>query len=366
VVLTCGNKVEVHSTGSSGLEAMLTTIRAATRRIHLETYILRADETGCRFFRALEERARDGVEVRLLYDDFGARGITRRVLAPMHAAGVKTAVFRPLRRLRLRERDHRKILVVDDLVAFTGGLNVANECFSGLRSPVGPWRDLHLQIEGPAARDLDRVFEQSWAIAAGGDVQLPSSPMHEVASAGEGTLSVLPDGPRNCPQRLRDLLRREIEVARRSALIVSPYFIPGASIRRAMGDAVSRGVDVEVLIAGTNDHPLVAWAVQAMLTPYLESGVKVTAFREALMHAKVAVFDDERAIVGTSNYDQQSLHYSYEVNLLAVGGELPRQLATIVRADMDQAIAVTTESLAQRHPFERTRDALAAALVSKL
>jgi cardiolipin synthase len=284
----------------------------------------------------------------------------------MHAAGVKTVAFQPLGRLRFRERDHRKILVIDGEVAFTGGLNVADECYAGLRRAAGPWRDLHLRVEGPAARALDDVFEQSWAIATGGDSELPRDAPANVAVDGETLLGVLADGPRSCPERLRDVLCHEIACARRSALFVSPYFIPGAELRQAMCAAVARGVDVDVLIAGTSDHVVVGWAVQALLMPYLDSGVRIAAFRGGLMHAKVAVFDEKRAIVGTSNYDQQSFHHSYEVNLLAVGGELPRQLAQIVRRDIEQSTAVTAETLRKRTVLEQIRDSVAASVVSRL
>ena len=344
---------------------MLAAIAGARKQIHLETYILRADKTGRRFFAALEERARAGVEVRLLYDDFGARGVGRRELAPLRAARVEVAVFNPLRRLRPRLRDHRKILVVDGEVGFTGGLNVSDECYRGLRKPGGPWRDLHLGIRGPAVQDLDEVFAQSWGMATGSDV-LHWSPTPADIAVGDAVLGVLPDGPTGCPTRLRDVLCRAIKGASRSALLASPYFIPGAPVLAAMRAAAARGVAVDVLVAGTSDHATVAWAVRSLLRPFLEAGVRIWEFHGGLMHAKVAIFDACRALVGTSNFDQQSLHHSYEVNLVASGGELPRRLEAIVREDLAQSTPLTVDTLAQRPLLERARDRAAAFIVEKL
>jgi len=360
--------VEIHRTGASGIEAMLAAIAGARKQVYLETYILRADATGRRFFRALEARARAGAEVKLLFDGFGVRGVRRSQLSRLRASGVQVRVFNPLRRLHWRQRDHRKILVVDGQLGFTGGLNVADECYRGLRGSACPWRDLHLAVEGPAAQDLQDVFAHGWSLA--GNVERitwgPAPASEPVAHPGETLLGVLPDGPTGCPSRLRDVIRDAIAAARRSVLLVSPYFIPGDSVLSALGDAVGRGVEVNVLVAGTNDHATVAWAMHSLLLPFAEAGVRVWEFRGALMHAKAAIFDDSRAIVGTSNFDQQSLHHSYEVNLVANGGDLPRQLASILREDLEQATPVTEHSLARRPLYERWRDAAAARVVERL
>src|SRR5262245_17962088 len=161
---------------------MLAAIQDAKRWIDLETYILRADGTGRRFFDALAARARAGVEVRLLYDDFGARGVGARV-RQLREAGAEVAVFNPLwrgARRELRQRDHRKILVVDGEVAFTGGLNVAGECYDGTRHrgrSLAPWRDLHLRIAGPAVDLLERVFLESWRLANGNGRERRAQPV---------------------------------------------------------------------------------------------------------------------------------------------------------------------------------------------
>ena len=372
VRFSCGNSAEIHREGSSGLEAMLAGIRTAKRRIFLETYIARGDATGRRFFRALEERARAGVQVRLLYDAFGARGIAR-ALRPLREAGAEIAVFNALRwlgpRWTIRHRDHRKILVIDGEVGFTGGLNLADECFHGTGSEVGspaPWRDLQVRIAGPAAGHLEDVFLESWRLATGRDGT--DAPLRAEAPPTDsgGALGILADGPRYSGRRLRDATCAALACARRRAVFVPPYFLPGPRLRDAMLEAVKRGVRVDVLLAGFNDHPIVAWTVRALLPPFLEGGVRVFEYERAMMHAKLAVFDDRWAILGTSNLDQQSLHHSYEVNLVARGGRLPAQLAAIAREDIRASRRVTAEVLARRPAWQRVRDRGVSLLVERL
>jgi cardiolipin synthase len=369
VAFSADNRVEIFSLGASGLEAMLRAVRDAKRWIHLETYILRNDATGRRFLEALAERASCGVRVRLLYDDFGARGVGARLRRSLRRAGVAVAIFNPLgarARGPRRHRDHRKILVVDGEVGFTGGLNIADECHDGTvhrGRPLAPWRDLQLRIAGPSVAHLNQVFLESWELATG---EPAAAPVPGSAARGAPGLAVLPDGPTGSRARLHDVLCELLGATRRRTLFVTPYFLPGARVRRAMTEAAARGVDVQVLVAGDNDHPLVACAVRSLLPPFLEGGVRVFEYEGALMHAKAAVFDDDWAIVGSSNFDQQSFHHSYEVNVLARGGELPRRLAALLRADLAQARPVTAASLAGRPWWERSRDAAVAAVVKRL
>jgi cardiolipin synthase len=179
-------------------------------------------------------------------------------------------------------------------------------------------------------------------------------------------LAVLPDGPGRIHARLHDVLCAALEQTSHEALFVTPYFLPGSRLCRAMTDAVERGVCVEVLVAGDSDHPLVECAVRDLLPPFLQRGVRVFEYEGALMHAKAAIFDARWAIVGTSNLDQQSFHHGYEVNVVAREGVLPAQLAAIVRDDLKDARRVTSEVLARRPLLRRLRDRAAAAVVRRL
>jgi cardiolipin synthase len=165
---------------------------------------------------------------------------------------------------------------------------------------------------------------------------------------------------------MRELLIRALERAQERARLVSPYFVPDTRLRRALEAAAARGVRVDVLIAGWSDHPVLRWAARARLPELLARGVRVFEFDTAMMHAKVAVFDDRWAVVGSSNLDRQSLEHSYELNLLVAGGELPGELARLVDDDLAAARRITAETLASRSWASRLRDGMAALLVGRL
>jgi cardiolipin synthase len=369
---TYGNSIELYAEGGSGLEAMLRAIEGARRRIHLETYILRGDATGRRFLDAMTERARAGVEVRLLYDGIGSRGLDVSLLEPLRSAGGDAVVFNPLSRLyprwAPRRRDHRKILVVDGEVAFTGGLNVGDEYLLGAGldgNPATPWRDAHVRLEGPAVAMLEAVFLESWFRADGPDRPWTGLDGPPITTPEGEAVAVIADGPTYHKRRVRDLLVAALERSRQRARLATPYFVPGRKLATALAETASRGVEVHLLLAGFTDHPLVRWAARGRLPALLASGVRAFEFERSMMHAKVAVFDSSWALIGTSNLDRQSLEHSYEVNLLVEGRALPPRLDDLLAKDMADSREITLAELARRGLLERWRDRLAAFLLAR-
>jgi cardiolipin synthase len=372
VRMTAGNRLELYRDGRSGLESMLREMSVARRRVHLETYILRGDATGRRFLEVLAQKAREGVEVRLLHDAVGSRGLDPNVFASLRSAGGDVVVFNPLRRLypqwAPRRRDHRKILVVDGEVGFTGGLNIGDEYLEGPGPRGGepvPWRDAHVRVVGPAVQLLEAVFLESWFRADGPDA--PWGILAEPASAprrGSESVGLIVDGPTYHRRRMRDVLIGALQSTERRARLVTPYFVPGRSLRAELAAAASRGVAVEVLIAGRIDHPVVRWAAHAWLPWLLERGVRVFEYHHSMMHAKVAVFDERWAIIGSSNLDRQSLQHSYEVNLVVREGELPGRLSRIFAEDVAGGVELTVSGLADRPWWRRVRDQVAAFALS--
>ncbi len=360
---TDGNRIELYTTGRKGLRAMLAAIERAERRIHLETYILRADDVGREFLESLAERASDGVEVRVLYDAIGSFGLDESALESLRAAGGEAVAFNPLLplwpRFAPRRRDHRKILVVDGEVAFMGGLNIGDEYMSGLGG-LGrgeEWRDAHVRVEGPCVRDLEAVFLESWFRADGPAVQWHTVLEREPPRAGNVRCAVLADGPTYQRRRTRDLLIGALEGVRREVRLVTPYFAPGRRVREALADAGARGVRVSLLLAGRRtDHPSLVSATRAVLPGLLKCGVRVFEYDQGMMHAKLASFDTTWCAVGTSNLDRQSLEHSYEVNLIVEDTELTKRVADVFDGDLAKAREITLESLGRRSFLERTRD----------
>jgi len=359
---TEGNAVALYRQGRDALADMLQAVSEARRRIHLETYILRSDATGRRFLERLAERARAGVEVRLLYDGFGSLGVDAGALAPLRRAGGDVMAFNPLPRFwprwAPRRRDHRKILTVDGRVGFAGGLNVGDE-YSGEGGTEG-WRDAHVRVTGPAVRDLEAVFLESWFRADG-----PGLAWHQVLEsvperAGPVRCAVVPDGPTYRRRRMREIVVAGLQAATREARLASPYFAPGRRVLRAMAEAAERGVAVDLLLAGRTDHPVLRRAAHALLPRLLPSGVRVWEYEAAVMHAKVALFDRRWAIVGSSNLDRQSFEHSYEVNLLLEGGDVAERVHEELERDLAASRRMDERALAARGLWDRLLDRLAA------
>ncbi len=367
---TEGNRVELYDSGREGLAAMLAAIESARRRVHLETYILHADATGRRFLAALERRARAGVEVRLLYDGLGSFGLPESALEPLRAAGGDVVAFNPWSRFwprfAPRRRDHRKILVVDGKVAFTGGLNIGDEYANGLSGAArgDTWHDAHVRVEGPCVRDLEAVFLESWFRADGPALAWHALLETENPRVGDVRCAVLSDGPAHRRRRMRELLISALREAEHEVRLVSPYFAPGRRVLEVLAEASARGVRVALLLAGDRtDHPALQRAARAVLPGLLARGVRVHEFDDGMMHAKVACFDESWAIVGTSNLDRQSFEHSYEVNLVLEDAGLAKRLRDRIDADLARARPVDLESLARRGAWDRLLDRLAAVLL---
>lgn len=367
---TEGNRVDLYETGRDGLAAMLAAIEGARRRVHLETYILRADATGRRFLDALAQRARAGVEVRVLYDAFGSLGLDETALERLRGAGGDVVAFNPMARLwprfAPRRRDHRKILVVDGAVAFTGGLNIGDEYADGLAGGVrgDVWRDAHVRIEGPCVRDLEAVFLESWFRADGPALAWHALLEGERPRAGGVRCAVLSDGPSHRRRRMRELLLSALREAEHDVRLVSPYFAPGRRVLEVLAQASARGVRVVLLLAGNRtDHPSLRRASRAVLPGLLERGVHVREYDAEMMHAKLACFDEGWAIVGSSNLDRQSFEHNYEVNLVLEDAGVAKRLRDRIDADLARARPVDLDSLARRGAFERLLDRLAALLL---
>ncbi len=338
-----GCEVVVLRDGAETYPAMLAAIAAATVSISLETYILAADGTGDRFKAALSERARAGVAVRLIYDAVGSFGLSDAWLDELREAGVEIIDFNPIRmwrrRYRLSYRDHRKILVVDDVVAFTGGLNIAND-YAAVGDGGAGWHDMHCRVRGAIVRDLARMFRRTWLRAGGTPYVLPTTPPRSDADdapvRGRSIVRLID----NTGLRQRTAMRRAylhvIKHAQQRVLIQNAYFLPDRGVRRALARAARRGVDVRVIVPGKTDVQLVAWASLYVVRVLARRGVQVFHWPGPMMHAKTAVVDGTWSTIGSYNFDAQSRFNNLEVTVeildADIGGELVRQFDADVPA----------------------------------
>lgn len=325
-----GCEVNVLRDGGETYPAMLDALAAARETISIETYILAADATGNRFKDVLIARAKAGVKIRMIYDAVGSFGLPASYAEELRAAGCEVIDFNPIapwrRRFRLSHRDHRKVIVVDNQVAFTGGLNIADE-YDSTANGGGGWHDIHCRVVGPIVLDLARMFRRTWLRAGGG----PFRPIASAATAppGDGACWVrLLD---NTLRRQRGTVRRAylhvIRSARQAVLIENAYFLPDRGLRRALRRAVRRGVDVRVIVPGSSDVRVIEWAMLYVLRGLSKVGVKILRWRGPMMHAKTATIDNTWSTVGSYNFDSQSRFSNLEVTVEILDGETARALS---------------------------------------
>jgi cardiolipin synthase len=348
-----GCEVTVLRDGGATFPAMLEAIANARTSICLETYILAADRTGDRFKLALVERARAGVKVRIIYDAVGSFGLSTAWVDDLRTAGCEVIDFNPIApwraRFNLSHRDHRKSLIVDDEVAFTGGLNIANDYASVADGGVG-WHDMHCRVKGPIVRDLARLFRRTW-LRSGGAMYPPPPRVAEIGT-GASFVRLL----ENTGLRQRTAIRRTylhvIRTARESLRIHNAYFLPDRGLRRALIRAAARGVDVQIVVPGHSDVRLIEWAALYVLRRLASRGVKILRWRGVMMHAKTAVVDQTWSTIGSYNFDAQSRFNNLEVCVEILDPAVGKQLV----AEFDHDIANCDpydEAVWQSLPFWR-------------
>lgn len=356
--MTFGNHVEQYRDGDPAFTAMLESIHGASEHIHLETFIFQPDSLGLLFIDALTKRARQGVQVRLLYDAMGSLHFKPRLVRDLEAAGGRVSVFLPInplrRRIQVNMRNHRKLLVVDGRVGYIGGLNVGDEYRSRLPR-FGYWRDTHLRIEGPAVSGLQQIFIEDWDFAASENL---SHQNYFPAQRRDGPypLQIIGSGPDSTVKGIREVYFSAILQAKERVWIATPYFVPDSGLLDALCLAAHRGVDVRLLGLYHPDKWVPYFAGRYYWDDVLRAGVKVYQYTRGMMHAKVMLVDSAWASVGSANLDNRSLHLNFEANCLIYSQVLANQLEEVFLADLTTAVRLDRHIFPARHWPNRLLD----------
>ena len=314
-------------------------VLAARHHVHLEYYIWEPDRIGTRFRDLLCERARSGVEVRLLVDAIGSAWLGRRFLRPLMEAGARVAWFNPISLARLRPdlmnfRTHRKIVVCDGEIGFTGGINMCDQQSATIAGDRA-WRDTHLRIEGRPVGDLQLAFLEDWHFATGraprGMTYFPG----EDADATGPCVQVLASGPDSDSYSIEKFCFGAISGAKRRVHITTPYFVPNEPLLLALSTAALRGVDVRILVPHRSDSRLVTAATRSYFHELASVGIRIYEYRSSMLHAKTLLADDV-ALVGTANMDNRSFRLNFEVAAAVFDKGFADLLADIFRADMQR------------------------------
>jgi cardiolipin synthase len=342
---TQGNRVRLLHDGAECLPAMLQAIAGASREILLEMYWFASDATGQSFATALEERARAGVRVCVTYDAFGSYEADHAMFERMREAGCGVYEFNPptlwrLRRFNLarwNRRNHRKLLVIDGRIGFTGGVNLGDPWAAVEHGGYG-FRDDMIEVEGPAARAMRAVMLGTYR--GPHRVEALAEPLGSHAPVGKSVVQVLANDFRARKRVIERAYLDRIRDARSRIVIANSYFLPGMLMRRALGGAVMRGVRVQVLLPGESDVPMVQHAMRRLYGGMMRRGIEIHEWGLGILHSKVAVVDGRWCTVGTHNLDRRSWAYNLEVNAMIDDPEVARALLARLERDLAGAVRV--------------------------
>ncbi|OCS84498.1 cardiolipin synthase [Caryophanon tenue] len=351
-VLTQDNAVRIYHDGVDKFEALLTDIKHAKDHIHIQYYIFKLDQLGSRIYRALIKKAQQGVKVRILYDEMGSRTTKRRHFKDLIIAGGEIEIFfpsiLPLINPRMNYRNHRKIVVIDGKIGYTGGFNVGDE-YLGLKERFGYWRDTHLRIEGSAVHPLQTRFLLDWNQATSHrEIHYANRYFPIIPRKGTVSMQIVSSGPDSNWEQIKNGYLKMINMAKRYVYIQSPYFIPDQSFMDAIRIASLSGIDVRIMIPNKPDHMFVYWATYSYVGQLLEAGAKIYHYDRGFIHAKMIVVDDEVCTVGTANIDLRSFKLNFEINAFIYDRSISHRLAELFEQDMLDCSELTHELYKKR------------------
>ena len=359
--LVSGNAIEPLVDGVHAFRAMLEAINTARTSIAMASYIFDGDGIGEDFVRALGQAAARGVEVRVLIDDVDARFSTSSAVKPLRRAGVKVAAFNPplvpARLHALNLRNHRKILVVDGMVGFTGGINI--DCrYWRPEVPEQAYRDLHFGLRGPVVAQLMEVFVDDWQFTTDEALRGPRW-FPPLRAEGAVLARAIEAGPDEAFERVRWAIVGGINAAQRSVRVLTPYFIPDQALISALDAAALRGVEVDIVIPDETDLPHVRWAMFGQLWQVLDHGCRVWTRPGAFDHSKLLVVDGAWTLLGSANWDARSLRLNFEMNVECYSVEFGAHMDGLIQARIGTARALSLEAINARSVPVKLRDGVA-------
>lgn len=359
IEITDNNSVKLLMSGHDKFVDMFECIRNAKSFVHLEYFNFRNDSIAGLLFNILTQKANEGVEVRALYDDFGNWSNNQPIKKAQHDSinnlGVKLVKFDPLKFPYVNHiipRDHRKIVVVDGKVAYTGGMNVADYYIEGIEG-IGPWRDMHMRIEGPAVNELHRIFATIWEDVTEEKIEGNKYFPQHIGNKGNKRVAIVDRAPKVSNESIRNLFASMLDNAKHNVRIINPYFVPTHKVRKALKRAIGRGVNVEIMLSAKSDIALTPDAAFYVANNLEKRGAKVYVFNGGFHHTKAMWVDDTFCTIGSSNMDSRSLRCDYEVNTVIFNRETIDELNCMFETDMENSDLLTRDYWKKRSTWKK-------------
>lgn len=357
--ITDGNSVKLLMSGHDKFTDMFECIKEAKSFIHLEYFNFRNDSIAGLLFEILTQKVNEGVEVRALYDDFGNWSNNQPIKKSQHdsinSLGIILKKFDPLKFPFVNHiipRDHRKIVIIDGKVAYTGGMNVADYYIEGIEG-IGPWRDMHMRIEGPAVNDLHNIFATIWEVTTEEKIEGEKYFPSKLTSADNKRVAIVDRAPKVSNESIRELFVCMLDNAKHSVRLINPYFVPTHKVRKALKSAVDRGVKVEIMISAKSDIPLTPDATFYVANNLFKRGATVYIFNGGFHHTKAMWVDNTFCTIGSSNMDSRSLRCDYEVNTVIFDKNTVNELNQMFDEDIKNSDFMTRESWKNRSAWKK-------------
>ena len=356
--VTLRNHVKILQNGENLFESLLEDLKNAKKHIHLEYYTFNDDEIGNKVIDVLCERSESGVEVMVSYDYVGSE-MSNKALKRMNGAGVEVCSFQPVWfrnfHRKLNYRNHRKIVVIDGLIGYVGGINISKFYVNDI-TPDLYWRDTHSRIEGEAVKSLQTQFLYNWDFLTDKEVKIEEDYYPDVEVEKDVAVQVVASGPDTDYPNIMEAVLTAINTAEKSIFITTPYFIPNPEILTALGTASRSGVEVKIIIPYKGDSWVARHATNSFVDQLLESGVEVYHYRKGMVHAKTMIVDGLLATVGTANMDNRSFMLNFEINAIFYDKGIAKEMIEQYNKDLEECSPNNLEDWRRRSPYRKIKE----------
>ena len=357
------NNIKLLKSGEEKFLDLFEEIKKAKHHIHLEYFNFRNDSIANALFDLLGEKANEGVEVRALFDAFGNgsnnQPLKKKHLKAIREKGIQIEKFDPFKFPWINHafhRDHRKIVVIDGKIGYTGGMNIADYYINGLPE-IGEWRDMHARIEGKAVNDLQDIFLDMWNKTSGENISgkeyYPNKDSITISNDNSCMIAIVDRYPKKTPEVMRNVYIKAIESANEKVQIINPYFTPVKSVKNAIKKALKNGVKVEIMIPGKSDIGFTPDAAMYIANKLRKKGADIYIFNGGFHHSKIMMVDSLYCTVGSTNLNSRSLKYDYEVNAFIFDTETTNELMELFKEDQKNCTLLTKEVYKQRTPWKK-------------